>query len=163
MLSRAVAGLAVVAAAGAIFVAGVFHGKDIVRAAWQKQVNADAQAQALRRDQIAQASTQIAVQHAERKAEIRWRTRTLTERIPVYVSAETDRRFPLPWGLIRLHDAAIEGVVPPPPSESDGSASDVTASAAAATLVANAGACLENSLELELLQDWVRSVADPPH
>jgi hypothetical protein len=39
-------------------------------------------------------------------------TKTIVEKVPRYVSPQTDRDFPLPCGLVRVHDAGILGADP---------------------------------------------------
>ncbi len=83
-----------------------------------------------------------------RQVVVRYVTRTLIERVPIYVSPEVDRRYPLPVGLVRLHDAAARGEadLPGPAGEPDDAPSDTPASALASTLIGNYGdyyACRE--------------------
>ena len=86
--------------------------------------------------------------------------RTLREEIPTHVSPETDRRFVLPVGLVRLHDAAARGVelsrVPDPAGEPDDAASRVQPSDLAGAVVDNYGACRADAEQLTALQAWVR-------
>lgn len=61
-----------------------------------------------------EAKAQAAIADAERRVieaqnTIRVETRTIVERVRVHVTPETDRRYPLPCGLIRVHDAAATG------------------------------------------------------
>lgn len=85
-------------------------------------------------------------------------TRTLIQKVPVYVAPETDRRFPLPVGFVRVHDAAVSGAepLPDPAGRADGSASDVAASEAAGVVAANYGDCRADQAKLSALQDWNR-------
>jgi len=83
-----------------------------------------------------------------RQVVVRYVTRTLIEKVPIYVSPEVDRRYPLPVGLVRLHDSAARGEaeVPGSAGEPDDAPSDVAASALAQTLIGNYGdyyACRE--------------------
>lgn len=110
----------------------------------------------------ADAATQAAGEASERaRAEIRYVTRTVVEKVPVYVTAETDRRYPLPWGFVRLHDAAALGLdpaaVPNPAGQPDDAASSVAASVAAAIVAGNYGQCREDQQRLSDLQAWIRT------
>lgn len=91
--------------------------------------------------------------------EIRTVTRTIVERVPVYVTLETDQRFAIPVGLGRVHDAAALGVesVPSPTGQPDGEPSGIAASTLAATLADNYGVCRATRQTLIDLQSWVRS------
>lgn len=90
---------------------------------------------------IARAQEKVVV-----RTEIKYRDRikivkekgdVIVKEVPVYISTETDRRFPLPVGFVRVHDAATTGESPGAPRDSDGEASAVTASAAAKTIAVN--------------------------
>jgi hypothetical protein len=92
---------------------------------------------------------------------IRTVTRTLIQKVPVYVSAQTDADFPLSLGFVRLHDAAVAGDDLPAaasgPDRPDDTPSGVAASAAAVTIVTNYGACRADQARLAELQGWARS------
>lgn len=112
-----------------------------------------------------------AVSHAAEVAaiaaqvEIRTVTKTLIERIPVYVPAEADVRFALPDGLVRLHDAAAGGLpLPDPAADPDGAAGFLEPSAAApsrlgAVIVENYGVCHADAARFAALQKWIRDQA----
>jgi hypothetical protein len=110
----------------------------------------------------AAASQAIAVADQRTQDRVRTVTRTLIEKVPIYVSATTDTRFPLPWGFVRLHDAAAVGddlsAAAPSPGRPDGAPSDVRASEAAGVVVANYGACHADQARLAELQAWARSM-----
>jgi hypothetical protein len=110
--------------------------------------------------QRAQVSRAAGAAEAEAQDHIRIVYRTLREEIPAHVAAETDRRFALPVGLVRLHDAAARGLelsrVPDPAGEPDGAASGVQPSDLAGALVDNYGACRADAEQLAALQTWIR-------
>ena len=80
---------------------------------------------------------------AERETEVRTVTRTIIEKVPVYVTAEADL-LPVPLGFVRLHDAAALGTpaVPFGARESADSPSGVALSTVAGTVAYNYGECL---------------------
>lgn len=85
-------------------------------------------------------------------------TAAITKDIPRYVTPETDRRYPLPVGFVRLHDAAATGVpIVESPGDLDAARSEVTLYAAAEVIVDNYGTCHAIAEQLSGLQDWVRS------
>ena len=94
------------------------------------------------------------------QVQIRTVTRTIVEKVPVYVPAPTDARYPLPNGLVRLHDASALGLdpaaLPNPAGGLDDAASTVAASDLATVLAGNYGQCREDQQRLTDLQDWVR-------
>ena len=103
----------------------------------------------LRKANRAQAITASVSSDVERRqVVVRYVTRTLIEKVPVYVSPEVDRRYPLPVGLVRLHDEAAAGHSPVPggAGELDDAPSDIAPSTLGRTVVANYGdyyACRE--------------------
>lgn len=115
-------------------------------------------------------NTAAAAKDATAQAEIRYVTRTIVKEVPTYVSPATDARFPLPVGLVRVHDAAAIGIDPArlsdPAGLADDQASDVEASEAASAIAGNYGECRATATRLTELQDWVASQAmafNAPH
>ncbi|MEJ0065031.1 MAG: hypothetical protein WDM85_06005 [Caulobacteraceae bacterium] len=110
----------------------------------------------------AAASQVIAVADQRTQDRVRTVTRTLIEKVPTYVSATTDARYPVPWGFVRLHDAAAVGddlsAAAPSPRRPDDGASDVTTSEAAGVIVANYGSCRADQARLAELQAWTRQI-----
>lgn len=120
----------------------------------------------------ADVTQQIGEQAAARQAEVRYVTRTITEKVPVYVTPEADRTCVLPLGFVRVHDAAAETPGPGDPlSEPAGSANDapsgVACSTAAETIVGNYGDYYAVAAQLTSLQEWVATQqalsAQPPN
>ncbi len=85
--------------------------------------------------------TKVEIQYRDRIQIVREKGETIVKEVPVYVSAETDRRFPLPRGFVRVHDAAATGEPAGPAAEPDGEASPIVASAAAETVAGNYAEC----------------------
>lgn len=93
------------------------------------------------------------------RAETRIVYRTITERIPVYVTPEIDRDYPVPVGFVRLHDAAATGSAPALPDGAGQPAdtpSGVPLSAVADTIVGNYASCTDDRARLIGWQDWYR-------
>ena len=86
---------------------------------------------------------------------------TTIKKVPVYVTRETDARFPVPCGFVRLHDAAALGAdpdtVPNPPGKSDGDACEIASSAVATAVVDNYA--LANKWREQLIgwQAWAKA------
>lgn len=116
-----------------------------------KQFAAQFEASAVRLD------VKVITHYVDRVRVIHDTTQTLQREIPTYVTPATDRAFPLPWGFVRLHDAAASGVSALPAAGlADATASDVAASTAASVIVSNYGRCHETAAQLSALQDWIR-------
>lgn len=86
-------------------------------------------------------------------------------KVPQYVTPETDKRFPLPCGFVRLHDAAALGIeagaVSLPAGKTDGDECPVTPSAAASIVQSNYGLALGWKAEVDGWWSWyVRQAAN---
>lgn len=144
---------------GAAF-AAYGHGRAVERAEqWKHRAEAsDAVLQDVRA--LVRIGSDIGARAEANMAEVRTQTTTIVPEVPRYVSAETDARFPLPVGFVRVHDAAALGaVLPGPAPELDGQASDVVASEAATITALNYGACREDRARLAGLQEWAAQVS----
>jgi hypothetical protein len=110
-----------------------------------------------RTDQAARVTESVGARVEKRAVEIRYITRTLIKEVPVYVTAEADRLYPVPVGAVRLHDLAAQGSAPAIP---DGSGepvdtpSGVAMSAFVATVVDNYGVCREVRGQVIGWQEW---------
>jgi hypothetical protein len=114
----------------------------------------------------AAAGQAIAVRDLRARDQIRIVTRRLIEKVPVYVTPQTDRAYPLPWGFVRLHDAAVRGddlsAAAAGPGRPDDAPSDVAASEAAGVIVANYGGCRADRQRLADLQAWAKRMGLSP-
>lgn len=117
------------------------------RAAWAEQVQKLAEQQA----QKARAAD-VAVQASQER--IRVVTRTIREKVPVYVTPESDARCVVPAGAVRLLNAAAQGVPPAPehPALPHAAPSGVALSAVVGTTVDNYGTCHADQDRLSKLQ-----------
>ena len=108
----------------------------------------------------AKVTARVETAAAEAQERVRVVYRTITRKVPVHVTPDVDRRYPLPCGLVRVLDAAAAGVDPARvscgPGVADDAPSDVTASEAAANIAGNYGDATANAEQLRALQDWVR-------
>jgi hypothetical protein len=84
------------------------------------------------------------------------------KRIASHVTPETDRTFPVPCGLLRMHDAAALGIAPEglsnPPGLADGDSCPVTASHLAEVIVTNYGLYHEAEVQIDGLQHLARTL-----
>jgi hypothetical protein len=98
------------------------------------------------------------VANAEAHQKIVYRTQTIIQKVPEYVTPETDARFPLPCGFLRLHDAAASSVDPSavslPAGKSDFDKCDVTTSVAASAIAGNYGLALGWRADLNAWSNW---------
>ena len=103
-----------------------------------------------------QASDHIVVQYVDRVQVVHDIGATLTQEIPVYVTAPADARCLVPVGFARVHNAAAAGVLPGTPGAADAQPSGLALSAVAGTVVDNYTTCHATAAQLTALQDWVR-------
>ena len=104
----------------------------------------------------------VEIRVVEKLGAIRTITRTITERVPTYVTVQADAQCSVPVGFVRLHDAAAAGRLPdvPGPSEpSNDAASGVPLSAVTTVVAGNYGIAHGEIARFEALQDWVRRQA----
>jgi hypothetical protein len=91
--------------------------------------------------------------------------RTVLQKVPVYVSDDASRRCVVPWGAVRLLDAAASGAdldaaaARIAPGQPDDAASDVTLPEAVALLAADLGIARQNAGQLSGLQAAVKAGA----
>ena len=147
-----VAGYALLALVLLATLAGVKHEWDMGQAA-RHQVAAIVHVSKVQTAAVVKVDATAAKQAAISQAKIVVCYRTLIQKVPIYVTSAAPC---IPWGLVRLHDAAILHVdpsaLPLPAGQSDGSCSDVTAAALVAGVLANYSAAEANAQQLTDLQ-----------
>jgi len=172
-LAGAAVGLALTAGGLSLaYRAGVDHGAQRERAVWAMRQAKAAEGEAraakavlARVDQLARDGQAIAAAYLDQARAERAARAQIQAEIPHALTPETDAGFPLPWGLVRLHDSAAAGVLlPASGSRPDADASDVAASEAADVIGANYAACRETAAGYVKLQAWARlvSATGPP-
>lgn len=131
------------------------------RLAARDLAQAKAEAAALQaRSYLADAQAAIARNAAARDQAIQAQIQTVIREVPKRVDAKSDL-CPVPWGLVRLLDAAASGADPGDvaariaPGQPDDAASDVKLSEIAALLAGNFGAARQNAGQLEALEKAV--------
>lgn len=110
-----------------------------------------------RTQEAAQITQDVGEAVAAERAEVRIVYRTITERIPVYVTPEADRQCLVPVGFVRLHDAAAAGsaaTLPDGPGESADAPSGVALSAVGDTVVGNYASCAATRAQVIGWQTW---------
>jgi len=141
--------------------AGTWRVRDMMEAEGRlkaERANTKAAVQVIKRtDQAARVTESVGARVEKRAVEIRYITRTLIKEVPVYVTAEADRLYPVPVGAVRLHDLAAQGSAPAVPDgsgESVDAPSGVAMSAFVATVVDNYGVCREVRGQVIGWQEW---------
>lgn len=106
-----------------------------------------------------QITQDVEQKHEAAQVQIRTITRTIIQKVPVYVTAKADSACTVPVGFVRLHDAAASGHLPSPSSAfafSNDAPSGVKLSAVASTVADNYGTCNAIREQLMSLQAWER-------
>jgi hypothetical protein len=158
LLRQILLGVALLAALGAYV---WFTGQRIDRAE-ARATTAEASASAARADLAAsKASEHIVTRYVDRVHTIYVHGATLTQKVPVYVTAHDDAQCTVSLGFVRLHDAAAaSAALPDTAGSSDARPSDLALSAVASTVVGNYTTCHATAAQLTALQDWVRANSD---
>ena len=127
----------------------------------------DAEARAailVAREKQAKAADAAAAAHIAGAAAIARQIHTIIEKVPVYVTQKSDSGCVVPWGVVRLLDAAASGAGPAAvaaavaPGQPDDAASDVKLSEAVALLAADLGIARGNADQLRHLEAAVAPV-----
>lgn len=106
-------------------------------------------------DKAARITSAVSARTEAAQAKTRIIYRDIIREVPVYVSPETDRRYPLPVGFVRVLDAAAgQTTVPDGPRQSDDDPSAVTASVAAGVLTDWAGMYYACRAQVVGWNDW---------
>jgi len=114
------------------------------------------------RAQQADAANGQARAHAAGDRKIQNQVQAVIGKVPQYVSAKSDSACVVPWGAVRLLDAAASGAglddvaARIAPGQPDDAASTVTLSEAVALLAADLGVARQNADQLDHLEKAVR-------
>jgi hypothetical protein len=159
LLRQILLGAALLAALGA-YVCFTGHRLD---AAEQRAAVAEASAGAARADLAAsRGSEHIVTQYVDRVHTIYVHGATLTQKVPIYVTAHDDAACTVPLGFVRLHDAAAaSATLPDSAGAADARPSGLALSAVAGTVADNYTTCHATAAQLTALQDWVRANSEP--
>ena len=127
----------------------------------QRAASAEATATDLRGQLAAQQSSEhIVTKYVDRVQVVHDQGATITQEIPVYVTAQADAACTVPLGFVRLHDAAAQSApLSGPAGAADALPSGLALSAVAGAVVDNYTTCHTTAAQLTALQAWVRANA----
>lgn len=83
-------------------------------------------------------------------------SRNRVREIPLHVTLEIDRDYPVPCGFVRVFNASTHGLIPDPAGCPDDAPSGITLSEVGRAQTENAGQYDDVAGQLRALQDWVR-------
>lgn len=137
---------------------GWHYGSAHVQAKWDAQLLTDAQAEAIHVAHVDLVTGQVITQYVDRVQVVLTQGATITKEITRVITPEVDHRYPLPWGFVRLYNAAALGAIPD--AIATGGADDASTSIAlsdvAASINDNFTACHANAEQLRSVQQWIR-------
>lgn len=100
----------------------------------------------------------VVTQYVDRVQVVKEAAKTIIQKVPVYVSKESDAHCTVPAGFVRLHDAAAANVPPmaSPAGVPNDAPSGIALSAVAGTVADNYESAHLNAEQLKALQQWAR-------
>lgn len=148
--------IAVAAAAALVALSAFMYraGGLSVKANWDAENLREAKAAHRTAERRAEVTNEVAGRHEQHRQKVRVITKELFREVDRYVPVAVDN-CPLSGGFRLFHDAAATGEIPDPARLADAAA--VTTREAAITIADNYGACRENGIQLESLQEWIRA------
>ncbi len=157
-LGATLAAIATLAAVGGVYVSGYRAGADAVRGKVRASEAAGLRAAQAAERRAAEITDRAATAYEADRERVRTVYRTIYREVPHALTPETDARFPMPVGLVRLHDAAAlaDPAFSDPAGLPDDAPSPVAASQLASAVVDNYETCNATAGRLTALQAWVR-------
>lgn len=144
--------------AAALVTGGYIKGSLSKQAEWDADnARRAARTAQLKTDQ-AETTVQVVTRYVDRVNVVRQAGVAIANEVPVYVSPEADAACVLSHGFVRLHDAAVAGIVPGAAGGPDADPAGIALSTVAGTVAANYERCHENTEQLIALQEWVREM-----
>ena len=133
---------------------GVGEGVSREKAAQAKREAAARKDVAKREKKAEGISTKVAADLTRETVRVQTVTRTIIEKVPVYVTAQADDRCIVPAGFVQLHDAAAASSLPAASGGSVEADSGVPLSAVAETVAFNYGVAHEWEAEVKAWRRW---------
>ena len=103
-----------------------------------------------------EASSAVEIKVVEKVKYVKGKTEYVVTKVPVYITKEVDRMYPLPNSFVVLHDAAARSEIPSSSRDSIEGTSDVKISEATRTVAENYGTCNEIREQLIGWQQWYK-------
>ena len=139
-----------------VTVAAYFYGGHSTEMAWRERVR-ELEAQVkIAEEKSQQVNTVIETKIIEKVKVVKENVYINKEIIREVAGAQLDNQCTLPRSTVSLHDSASRNEVARGPESTDGTPSDVKASALLETVVDNYGSCHQNAEKLKAWQDWYR-------
>ena len=112
----------------------------------------------------AEQTSVAAEQGAEHQQQIQTITQTIIKEVPKYVTVKANAHCDIPYGAVRVLDAAARGVpiVPSASGQSDDATSGVQLSSLVGDAATDLGTARQIRQQLIDLQGWVKAQSSPP-
>jgi hypothetical protein len=104
-----------------------------------------------------EASAQIEKVYIEKTKVIKEKGDVIIQKVPEYISKESDAKCDVPNGFVVLHNSAVKNEIPNTTREFNEESSGVELSTVAKTVAGNYTTCNEVKEQLKSLQDWVKA------
>ena len=105
----------------------------------------------------AEATEKVVIKYKEKIVVVKEKGDVIIQKVPEYITKESDAMCVVPNGFVVLHDSASKNEIPNTSSSSNGEASGVALSTVATTVVGNYTTCHEVREQLTSLQEWVKN------
>lgn len=105
----------------------------------------------------AEATTKIVTKYVDRVQIVKEKGDVIVQKVPEYITKESDARCTIPNGFVVLHDAAAKGEVPNSTRDVNEAPSGVALSTVGKTVAENYTTCHQNVEQLKALQEWVKT------
>jgi hypothetical protein len=105
----------------------------------------------------AEASVKIEKVYVEKLKVIKEKGDVIIQKVPEYISKDSDAKCDVPNGFVVLHNSAVKNEVPDTTREFNEESSGVELSTVAKTVAGNYTTCNEVREQLKSLQDWVKA------
>ncbi len=140
-----------------LFAAGVF----ITGGLWtQKEYLAEVEKfkeEVARKEQESvEVTEKIVTKYKDKIVVVKERGDVIVQKVPEYITKESDAKCDVPNGFVVLHDSASKNEVPKTSSSTNGEPSGVALSQVATTVAGNYTTCHETREQLKSLQEWIK-------
>lgn len=136
---------------------GWHYGAKHVQTDWDAQILTDAQAANVHALHVDLVTGEVITQYIDRYQVVLTQGATITKEITRYVTPEVDRHYPVPWGFVRVLNAATVGALPDAIATggTDEGAATVALSDVASNIADNYTSCRATAEQLRSLQQWI--------
>lgn len=104
-----------------------------------------------------EATEKVITKYKEKIVVVKEKGDVIIQKVPEYITKESDAKCDVPTGFVVLHDSASKNEIPDTSSSTNAESSGVALSSVATTVVGNYTTCHEVREQLKSLQEWVKN------